>query len=37
MTFENVSDEEMNVYVVIGDEGQKGEMKFNYRKVKPSD
>ena len=34
MTFENVSDEEMNVYVIIGEEGQKGEARFTYRKVK---
>lgn len=34
MTFEKVSGEEMNVYVIIGDEGQEQETKFNYRKVK---
>lgn len=33
MTFENVSNEEMNVYVLIGDEGAEQETKFNYRKV----
>ena len=37
MTFENVSDDEMNVYVIIGDEGQERETKFNYRKVKGSE
>lgn len=36
MTFENVSDEEMNVYVLIGDEGAEQETRFNYRKVKES-
>ena len=35
MTFENVSADEMNVYVLIGDEGK--EAKFNYRKVKTSE
>ena len=34
MTFENVSDDEMNVYVLTGDEGVEQETKFNYRKVK---
>ena len=34
MTFEKVSAEEMNVYVVIGDEGKKQEAKFSYKKVK---
>ena len=34
MTFEKVSDEEMNVYVVIGEEGKKQEVKFNYKKAK---
>ena len=34
MTFENVSDEEMNVYVLIGSDGAEQETKFNYRKVK---
>ena len=34
MTFENVSEEEMNVYVLTGDEGVEQETKFNYRKVK---
>ena len=37
MTFENVSDDEMNVYVIIGDEGQERETRFNYRKVKVSE
>ena len=30
MTFEKVSDEEMNVYVIIGDGDQEKETKFNY-------
>jgi len=34
MTFENVSTEEMNVYVLIGSDGAEQETKFNYRKVK---
>ena len=34
MTFENVSNEEMNVYVLIGNEGEEKETKFAYRKVK---
>lgn len=34
MTFENVSEEEMNVYVLIGNDGAEQETKFNYRKVK---
>lgn len=34
MTFERISDEEMNVYVRTGDEGAAQEAKFNYRKVK---
>ena len=33
MTFEKVSDGEMNVYVVIGDEGKKQEAKFSYKKI----
>ncbi|MDH4020473.1 MAG: DUF6265 family protein [Xanthomonadales bacterium] len=37
MTFENVNDDEMNVYVIIGDEGQERETKFNYRKVIAAD
>ena len=37
MTFENISDEEMNVYVLVGDEGQEQETKFNYRKFKNSE
>jgi len=32
MTFEKVSDDEMNVYVIIGDGGQQKETKFNYRR-----
>jgi hypothetical protein len=34
MTFEKVSNEEMNVYVVIGDPGEEHETKFNYRRYK---
>ncbi len=34
MTFEKVSDDEMNVYVVIGDEGEEKETRFNYRRYK---
>lgn len=34
LTFEKVSDDEMNVYVIIGDEGQQKETKFNYRRYK---
>ena len=34
MTFENVSNEDMNVYVLIGNEGEEKETKFDYRKVK---
>jgi|GEM_PF-180834 len=30
MTFEKVNDNEMNVYVVIGDEGEEKETKFSY-------
>ena len=37
MTFENVNDDEMNVYVVTGDEGKEKEVKFNYRRVKGLD
>jgi hypothetical protein len=37
MTFENVSADEMSVYVIIGDEGEEHETKFNYRKVKASE
>ena len=33
MTFEKVSDEEMNVYVIIGDGDKRKETKFSYRKV----
>lgn len=32
MTFEKVSEDEMNVYVVIGDEGGEKETRFNYRR-----
>jgi len=34
MTFERVGDDEMNVYVVIGDGGEEKETKFNYRRYK---
>ncbi len=34
MTFEKISDDEMNVYVIIGDGGQQKETKFNYRRYK---
>ena len=34
MTFEKVSDEEMNVYVLTGDEGAEQETKFAYSRVK---
>lgn len=34
LTFEKVSDDEMNVYVIIGDEGEEKETKFNYRRYK---
>ena len=34
MTFENVSNEDMNVYVLTGNEGEEKETKFDYRKVK---
>ena len=37
MTFENVSNENMNVYVLIGNEGEEKETKFSYRKVKGPD
>ena len=37
MTFEKVSNGEMNVYVLIGDEGEEQETKFNYRKIRGSD
>ena len=37
MTFENVSNEEMNVYVLIGNEGAEQETKFNYRKVQQAE
>ncbi len=32
-TFERISDNEMNIYVIIGDEGKEQEAKFNYKKV----
>jgi len=32
-TFEKVSDNEMNVYVIIGGADGKNEMKFNYKRV----
>jgi hypothetical protein len=32
MTFEKVSDDEMNVYVVIGKPGEEKETKFSYRR-----
>jgi len=32
MTFEKVGDDEMNVYVVIGNPGEEKETKFNYRR-----
>lgn len=34
MTFENMSAEEMNVYVLIGSEGEEKETKFAYSRVK---
>lgn len=37
MTFENVSSEEMNVYVLIGGDGAEQETKFSYRKVKQAE
>lgn len=33
-TFENVNDQEMNIYVVIEDNGKTEEVKFNYKKEK---
>lgn len=33
-TFEKVSDNEMNVYVIIGTDDGKKEMKFNYNRVR---
>ncbi|MGI9544676.1 MAG: DUF6265 family protein [Cyclobacteriaceae bacterium] len=33
LTFESISESEMNVYVVISDEGETHEAKFNYRKA----
>lgn len=35
LTFERISDEEMNVYVRFESEGDKTEGKFNYHRVKP--
>ncbi len=32
LTFERVSDTEMNVYVVIGENGSEGEVTFNYKR-----
>ncbi len=32
-TFEQLTDNEMNIYVVFMNEGEKSEMKFNYKKV----
>ncbi len=32
-TFEQISDNEINIYVVFQNEGEKREMKFNYKKV----
>lgn len=37
MTFENVSPDEMNVYVLIGNEGEEKETKFAYSRVKGSE
>ena len=34
-TFERISDNEINMYVVIEDAGQQLEVKFNYNRVKP--
>ena len=31
-TFEKISDNEINIYVVIADEGDEDEVKFNYKK-----
>ncbi|NAS30779.1 hypothetical protein GTQ40_07340 [Flavobacteriaceae bacterium R38] len=33
-TFEKVSDDEINIYVIIDDKGKQEEIKFNYKKVK---
>jgi hypothetical protein len=33
-TLERISDDEINMYVVIEDGGQQSEVKFNYKKVK---
>jgi hypothetical protein len=32
-TFEKISDNEMNIYVIIGEEGKEREAKFNYKRV----
>lgn len=32
-TFEHISDDEINIYVVIQDSGKESEVKFNYRKI----
>ena len=32
-TFEKISDNEMNIYVIIGEEGKEQEAKFNYKVV----
>lgn len=34
-TFEKISDDEMNIYVVIEENGNSEEVKFNYKKEKP--
>jgi len=34
MTFERVSDQEMNVYVIVGEGDKQQEAKFNYKAVK---
>jgi hypothetical protein len=34
-TFEKISDSEINMYVIVGEEGKKSEVKFNYKKVAP--
>jgi len=34
-TFEKISDNEINMYVVIGEEGEQSEVKFNYNRVTP--
>ncbi|MGK7370512.1 MAG: DUF6265 family protein [Candidatus Halalkalibacterium sp. M3_1C_030] len=32
-TFERISENEMNIYVIIGEEGKEQETKFNYKRV----